>query len=187
MKSGDGQQISPERIIDGVYCPFIPLMMSQTNGTFMYVNGCLVPYEIFKTWPWMDTEEQFDEFAELRGYTKEASMKNNLHYYQAIVVSVYDGDTVRAHIDFGFGLWGHNQPLRLLRINTPEIRGGTAETKAAGIKARDRLRELVLGKEVIIRTFKSGKYGRYLAEIYLDGLNINDQMVEEGLAVYKVY
>lgn len=67
--------ISPEgysrsRIIDGIYYPYAPLMMSNDTGTVMLINGHRIPYEIFKTWPYMDTKELFDEFAELRGYTK---------------------------------------------------------------------------------------------------------------------
>lgn len=67
--------ISPEgcsksRIIGGVYMPFHPLLMSDGNGTVVLVNGHKIPWKIFKTWPYMDTPKQFEEFAELRGYTK---------------------------------------------------------------------------------------------------------------------
>jgi micrococcal nuclease len=34
---------------------------------------------------------------------------------------------------------------------------------------------------------KKGKYGRYLAEIYLDGKNINDALVKNGFAKYHKY
>jgi len=54
------------------------------------------------------------------------------------VISNYDGDTIRADIDLGFGQWSHNQTFRLYGINTPELRGGTAETKQAGRDAKDR-------------------------------------------------
>ena len=48
-------------------------------------------------------------------------------------------------------------------------------------------------KEVIIETIKDqrGKYGRYLAEIWLPEndrfVNINDQLVAQGHAEYKEY
>jgi len=44
------------------------------------------------------------------------------------------------------------------------------EERVAGKASRDYLREQILGKEVFIHTFKDrrGKYGRYLAEIWLE-------------------
>ena len=85
-------------------------------------------------------------------------MKEKLYYYRAKIVSVYDGDTCRADIDLGMGIWVRNEKLRLLRINAPEMRG---DEKAAGKVSRDFLRELVLGREVFIQTWKDrrGKYG----------------------------
>ena len=69
--------ISPEgcsrsRIIGGVYIPFHPLLFDDllTGKRWVSINGHDIPYEIFKTWPYMDTEKLFEEFAELRGYIK---------------------------------------------------------------------------------------------------------------------
>ena len=118
-------------------------------------------------------------------------MKEKLYYYRAKIISVYDGDTCRADIDLGMGIWVRNEKLRLLRINAPEMRG---EEKAEGKVSRDFLRELILGQEVFIQTWKDrrGKYGRFLAEIWLEEapdrwININDRLVDAGQAVYKEY
>jgi len=110
------------------------------------------------------------------------NMRKNVSYlYRAKVVSVYDGDTCRADIELGFGTILKNKTIRLSGIDTAEIR---SENKDQALKARDRLRELILGKEVIIQTIKdrTGKYGRIIATIFLDDMNINDVLVEEGLA-----
>jgi micrococcal nuclease len=84
-------------------------------------------------------------------------------------------------ISLGFNITMHKQKARLLGINTPEVRGKERE---AGLVSRDRLRELIDGKDIIIATHKDrgGKYGRLLATIYLDGVNINQLLVDEGLA-----
>jgi len=113
-----------------------------------------------------------------------------LFHYTAQVQSVYDGDTCRVDIDLGLGIWLRNEKLRLVRINAPEM---TGSDKALGIASRDFLRELIDGKEIIIETLKDkrGKYGRYLAEIWIgkDGvwINVNDALVAAGHAVYKEY
>ncbi len=103
------------------------------------------------------------------------------YQYQANIVDVHDGDTVRADIDLGFNIWRHNEPLRLNGIDAPELRGAS---KDAGILARDALREKVLGKHVTICTIKDRqeKYGRYLANIYVDDELINDWMISQGFA-----
>ncbi len=118
-------------------------------------------------------------------------MKELLYHYKATVVSVYDGDTCTVDIDLGLYTWIRKEKIRLLRINAPEIRG---KERPEGLKSRDFLRELLLGKEVIIETYKDKreKYGRYLAEIWMKDkkekfININDLMVKKGFAEYKDY
>ncbi len=100
--------------------------------------------------------------------------------YKARVTEVYDGDTITADIDLGFHVWLHGEKLRLFGIDTPEIRARAnrpvnATEKARGLAARDALRDLILGKEVELCTIKDkkGKYGRYLARIMYDGLDVN--------------
>jgi micrococcal nuclease len=104
-----------------------------------------------------------------------------LYEYRAIIRTCYDGDTVRADIDLGFGIWKFNEPLRLFGINAPEMRN---ETIIAGRMSRDRLRQRIQGRTVFIRTHKDArdKFGRYLVEIW-DPEHVNQWMVEQGLAV----
>lgn len=105
-----------------------------------------------------------------------------MYTYKAEIVEVYDGDTCTARIDLGFYIH-HVQKLRLLGINTPELKGAT---KLKGIAARDRLRELILNKDVYIQTVKDDAFGRWLAIIYLSPVgeaSVNDQLVAEGFAV----
>jgi micrococcal nuclease len=117
-------------------------------------------------------------------------MEYSLYHYRAKVISIYDGDTIRLDIDLGLKTWIRNEPIRLARINAPELRGAE---RPAGIEARDFLRSLIQDKNVIIQTIKDdkGKYGRYIGEILLekDGgwININDLMVQNGHAEYKEY
>lgn len=103
--------------------------------------------------------------------------------YTGEIINVVDGDTVDAKIDLGFQIYWHTR-LRLNGINTPELHSGSADEHAAAVKAKDRLAELVLGKTAAVKTFKdkTEKYGRYLAELVVDGDNINMRLVSEGLA-----
>ena len=61
----------------------------------------------------------------------------SLYTYQAKVVGVYDGDTVKVDIDQGFSDWKHDQVLRLYGVNTPELKG---DSKEEGTKVRNFVR-----------------------------------------------
>ncbi|NQX76923.1 MAG: thermonuclease family protein [Gilvibacter sp.] len=71
--------------------------------------------------------------------------------------------------------------LRLYGIDTPELRGAERED---GLRVRDIVREMILGKDVEIHSYKDkqGKYGRYLATIIVDGVNVNEWLVAQGHA-----
>jgi micrococcal nuclease len=85
-----------------------------------------------------------------------------MYTYKSKVTKVYDGDTITVEVDLGFSFKFTNS-FRLLRINCPEVRG---ESREEGLKSRDRLRELIMDKEVIIKLKdNTEKYGRYLAEV----------------------
>lgn len=88
------------------------------------------------------------------------------------VTNIVDGDTIDLK-NFG--------RVRLSGINTPE----TGECHYN--EARDKLEELVLGKEVFLEKDKGDidKYGRKLRYVYLNDLMVNKLLVEQGYA--KVY
>jgi micrococcal nuclease len=105
------------------------------------------------------------------------------YVYRAEVLSVYDGDSITVALDLGLGL-GAKVKCRLLGIDTPEIRTKSAREKKAGFKARDRLREMILGKMVVLHSVKRpDKYGRLLVKVWTeeDGF-VNGVLLDEGLA-----
>lgn len=104
-----------------------------------------------------------------------------LYWYKANVTSVYDGDTVTCEIDLGFGISTKNQKIRLYGINTPEVRGDEREE---GLKVRDIVRNMILGKDVFLQTIKDkkGKFGRWLARIHIGDICLNDYLLENGFA-----
>jgi endonuclease YncB( thermonuclease family) len=113
-----------------------------------------------------------------------------LWHYRAFIARVIDGDTVVAIIDKGFTNLKMER-LRLAGVDAPELRPrkGTdeerIEEKARAKVATERVRELIEGKEVVIQTKKTGKFGRWLADIYLPGepgRTVNQLLLEEGLA-----
>jgi micrococcal nuclease len=98
-----------------------------------------------------------------------------MYQYKARVVNVVDGDTVDVTIDLGLQIYS-NQRIRLYGIDTPE-RGQIGFSEATA-----RLRELIEGKEVTLKTHKVSKYGQYLGEITVDAVDVNRMMITEGHA-----
>ena len=108
-----------------------------------------------------------------------------MYEYRAFVRKVYDGDTVTVDIDLGFDVVLKNQKIRLVRINAPEVRG---KERSEGLKSRDALRAKIGNRWIKIKTQKDKKckYGRWLGEIWLEELCVNDWLISEGLAkIYK--
>lgn len=114
-------------------------------------------------------------------YSKVPKFSLNNHVYQAKVVSVYDGDTITVVFKFfdTFYRWS----CRLNGIDTPELKSKDPDEKAMAIKARDFLREKILGQIVTLTCGDFDKYGRLLATIEYKNQNINTLMVDNGFAV----
>ena len=106
--------------------------------------------------------------------------------YPADVTAVYDGDTITCNIKLGFGVELKKQKIRFYGINTPEIRGSD---KANGIISRDFVRDKILEKTITLHTIKDkkGKYGRWLGIIMIDGINLNLELIQKGLAKFVDY
>ena len=100
------------------------------------------------------------------------------------VIKVYDGDsiTIASYLPMD------SSPLfrfsvRLNGIDTPEIKGKNEDEKTAAKAARDALSNLILHKVITLKNVDTEKYGRILADVYLDDLCINDWLINEHYAV----
>ena len=95
-----------------------------------------------------------------------------------VIASCYDGDTCTTTT---------GERIRLASIDTPELRGKSAEPLTARA-ARDHLRGLVVGNKVGIRRITEDRYGRTVAELFVGGTNVQRQMVTTGHAeIYRRY
>jgi endonuclease YncB( thermonuclease family) len=116
-------------------------------------------------------------------FVKGTRTPKDLYTYQAFVEKVVDGDTLKVHIDLGFANWTR-QTLRLRGIDCPEV--GTKEGDAAKAFVQSYLKE---ADQVIIRSSKSDKYDRYLADVFIpqadgtDDIFLNNLLLEKGHAV----
>lgn len=103
--------------------------------------------------------------------------------YNATLSRVVDGDTVVLRVDLGFHI-SVVEKFRFARINAPEIQtynGKEAKTFLTGL--------LPTGENGIhIQVLGQDKYGRWLAEILVGKININDEMLKSNHAIlYEEY
>ena len=98
-----------------------------------------------------------------------------------------DGDTVDVDIDLGFGIWMHKERIRLHGIDTPESRTRDKEEKKYGLLSKYFLSDYIKnGKKITVKTYKgdeTGKFGRILGDIWIDGKSVNQIMCDKGYAV----
>ena len=66
---------------------------------------------------------------------KSAKKALKSHVREIDVQSVYDGDTIKAHVDMNYKRqWQHNEKLRILGIDTPEVRHSDKLHNAAYVR-----------------------------------------------------
>ena len=89
------------------------------------------------------------------------------------VISVADGDTMTI-------LTAEKKQIkiRMLGVDAPE-RG-----QDFGTVSRQQLNNLCYGKTVTVENKGEDQYGRVLGVVYIDGMNVNEYMVRNGLAWY---
>ena len=93
------------------------------------------------------------------------------------VVSVSDGDSLTLMAANNLQI-----KVRLAEIDAPE------SGQPYGNKAKQRLSDLVRGKEVMVSVQTKDRYGRTVGRVYVDDLDVCAEMVRAGAAwVYRLY
>lgn len=85
---------------------------------------------------------------------------------------VVDGDTI----------WVRREKIRLLGINAPEMNGSCPRERTLAIQARDALKRSISGQAFTIERNGTDRYGRTLATIRVNGEDVGDGLISQGLA-----
>ena len=70
-------------------------------------------------------------------------------------------------------------PIRINGIDTPELRGKCDKEKQL---ARLALGHLRAAKSIALKNIKRGKYFRLIADVYVDGASLGEQLIKQGHA-----
>lgn len=109
------------------------------------------------------------------------SIKKNTKKQQKLiegkVVGISDGDTFTMIFDNGFSI-----KVRLNSIDCPEKKQPFSK------RAKKELSELIFDKNVVVKYKDKDRYGRVLGWVFVNDLNINEEMLKRGMAWhYKKY
>jgi endonuclease YncB( thermonuclease family) len=89
------------------------------------------------------------------------------------LISITDGDTFKAKIQ------GVVMDFRLSDVDAPEM------DQPYGPQAREQLRTLMRGKQVVMLAIDTDRYGRTIAHVWVDGAYVNGDVVQAGAAWFN--
>ena len=105
-------------------------------------------------------------------------------YEGAIYVRNYDGDTITFNLPNLHPIIGKKIRVRLNGLDTPEIRGKCDKEKYNAEQARDMVTDILKDAERIdLKNMGRGKYFRIVADVYVDGENLAEALIDSGMAV----
>jgi len=100
------------------------------------------------------------------------------------VIKVYDGDTITIASKLPYkSSQMYRFSVRLRGIDSPEIKSKSLAEKELAMNSKMALSNVILGQIVDLKNISTEKYGRILADVYIDNVNVNTWMLENKLAV----
>jgi micrococcal nuclease len=108
------------------------------------------------------------------------------YIFRATGIRAIDGDTIECEVDLGFGL-KTTQRFRLWGVDTPEKTSPIPQVKEAAYEAQEFTANFVEGKSIMLQTYKTDDFGRYLAKVFVpqgssEYVCLNEMLVLEGFA-----
>ena len=101
----------------------------------------------------------------------------------AKVDRVHDGDTFIVEIAGVHPLIGKEISIRINGIDSPEITDARDEVKRLAVEARDYVaRRLQSATHIELLNVQRDKYFRILADVWVDGVDLAQELIEQGLA-----
>ena len=99
-----------------------------------------------------------------------------MYLYQAKILHWVDGDTVDCEVDLGFHTFIKTR-FRLLGINTPERYTELGKTVKQYVE-----QTFPVGTSVSLKSSRTGKFGRWLGELFINNQSINQHLLDKGYA-----
>ena len=93
---------------------------------------------------------------------------------QAEVLEVLDGDTVKVRLPSG-----RTKAIRVAEIDAPEVSHDKRGAQSGADEATKQLSDRISGKKISLSGLKGDPYGRFVASISVDGMNVGQDMLDK--------
>lgn len=100
-------------------------------------------------------------------------------------IQAYDGDTIRIAqlLNINHEVKVYEFSVRVNGIDCPEIRTKNTVEKRCSIQAKEFAHEFIYDKRVVLTNKGVDKYGRVLADVSVDGVDLATEMIRRRYAV----
>jgi micrococcal nuclease len=151
----------------------------RLTKTFLILFLCCSFTACADVYQWQDAKGSKHFSDRYHENSKKISVKPGYSFYK--VTKVYDGDTVMLE---------DGRKIRLLGINTPEVKHRNQDPEAGGETAKRWLNDKLINRKVrlVADVEQTDKYKRTLAHLFTENKeHINLILVEMGLAAVNIY
>jgi len=132
---------------------------------------------VLVVWPKQNKKIEKVELEEKISITPTIVVNQKTEEY--LVKKIIDGDTLVIEVE------NKEETIRMVGINAPE------SNECGGVESAKKLKVLLENKKIIIKRDETQDdkdiYGRTLRYVFLEGVNINQKMVEDGWAKEYTY
>jgi len=136
----------------------------------------------------LETSSIYNSMELLNDTDKPVEWKDTISFVppieKGVVIKVYDGDTITIASKLPYSTSPlYRFSVRLNGIDCPEMKSKNQYEKECAVIAREEVSKKILHKIVTLKNIQTEKYGRILADVYIDDLCINNYMIEKRLAI----
>ena len=114
-----------------------------------------------------------------------ASQQKDMSNFDNIsLISVYDGDTFYVDIpSCDIDVFCKHISVRVKGVDCPEMKGGTAETKARAKQAKEYSERFLKSGKILLYNCGRDKYFRLLCDVEVNGQSLGEELLKAGHAI----
>ena len=113
-----------------------------------------------------------------------SQQKDMANFDNASLISVYDGDTFYIDIpSCDIDIFCKHISVRVRGVDCPEMKGGTAKTKARAKQAKEFSERFLKSGKILLYNCGRDKYFRLLCDVEVNGQSLGEELLKAGHAI----
>lgn len=111
----------------------------------------------------------------------QAKQRGPENFPRVILHTVYDGDTFYVDIPYcDIAVFCSHIPVRVRGVDCPEMKGGTAATKARAQQAKAFTRGFLSNSKISLQNCTRDKYFRLLCDVVVNNKSLAQELIKNG-------